>query len=66
MQIGEELRHQIQDPEYQFGLTECSSCRIQMEQGTNQRVLHPVVLLAWAYGLLPDNQREFLAKRTRS
>ncbi|MEX1231870.1 MAG: FAD-linked oxidase C-terminal domain-containing protein [Planctomycetaceae bacterium] len=59
MQIGEELRHQIQDPAFQFGLTECSSCRTQMEQGTNRRVLHPIVVLAWAYGLMPEYRQEF-------
>ncbi|MCE9629766.1 MAG: FAD-binding protein [Planctomycetia bacterium] len=34
------------------GATECSSCRIQMEQGTTKPVVHPVKLLARGYGLL--------------
>ncbi len=37
-----------------FGSTECSSCRIQIEEGTRKRTLHPVQLLAFAYGLLPE------------
>jgi FAD/FMN-containing dehydrogenase/Fe-S oxidoreductase len=34
------------------GATECSACRIQMEQGTTKPAVHPVKLLAKAYGLL--------------
>ena len=34
------------------GATECSSCRIQMEQGTAKPTVHPVKLLAKSYGLL--------------
>ena len=34
------------------GATECSACRIQMEQGTTKPAVHPVKLLARAYGLL--------------
>jgi FAD/FMN-containing dehydrogenase/Fe-S oxidoreductase len=35
------------------GVTECSACRIQMEQGTTKPTVHTVKLLAKAYGLLP-------------
>ena len=35
------------------GATECSACRIQMEQATSKPTVHPVKLLAKAYGLLP-------------
>jgi len=34
------------------GVTECSACRLQMEQGTTKPTVHPVKLLAKAYGLL--------------
>ena len=34
------------------GATECSACRIQMEQGSDKPTVHPVKLLAKAYGLL--------------
>ena len=37
-----------------FGSTECSTCRIQMENVTGKRTLHPVQYLALAYGLLPQ------------
>jgi FAD/FMN-containing dehydrogenase/Fe-S oxidoreductase len=44
----------------QFGSTECSTCRLQMEDGARKRTLHPVQYLALAYGLMPD-----LARRLR-
>jgi FAD/FMN-containing dehydrogenase/Fe-S oxidoreductase len=34
------------------GATGCSACRLQMEQGTTKPALHPVKILAKAYGLL--------------
>lgn len=37
-----------------FGSTECSTCRMQMQEGTGKRTLHPVQYLAYAYGLLPE------------
>ena len=37
-----------------FGSTECSACRVQMEDVARKRTLHPVQYLALAYGLLPE------------
>jgi Fe-S oxidoreductase len=37
-----------------FGSTECSTCRLQMEDGARKRTLHPVQYLALAYGFLPE------------
>jgi FAD/FMN-containing dehydrogenase/Fe-S oxidoreductase len=34
------------------GATGCSACRLQMEQGTTKAAVHPVKILAKAYGLL--------------
>jgi len=42
------------------GATECSACRIQMEQGTRKPTVHPVKLLARSYGLLPGGGAEGL------
>ena len=36
-----------------FGSTECSTCRLQMEDGAGKRTLHPAQYLALAYGLMP-------------
>ena len=40
-----------------FGSTECSTCRIQMEDAAALRTLHPVQYLALAYGYLPELRR---------
>ena len=37
-----------------IGVTECSSCKIQMEQGTTIPTLHPLKLMAYSYGLMPS------------
>jgi hypothetical protein len=36
------------------GVTECSGCKMQMEQGTEVPTIHPLKLLALSYGLLPE------------
>lgn len=39
---------------FQAGTTECSACKMQMEQGTSKPTIHPLKLLALAYGVMPD------------
>ena len=51
---GAGLIAELDRPRVLFGATECSACRMQMEQGTGKRTLHPVQYLAYAYGLLPE------------
>ena len=48
---------ELNRPRVLFGATECSTCRMQMEQGSGKRTLHPVQYLALAYGLLPEVAR---------
>jgi Fe-S oxidoreductase len=45
---------ELDRPGVLFGSTECSTCRMQMQQGSGKRTLHPVQYLAYAYGLLPE------------
>jgi len=54
LRMGWGLISRLRDPEIQAGATECSACKIQMEQGTTKPTLHPIKLLAYAYGLLPE------------
>jgi len=54
LEIGRPLIERMQQPDLNIGLTECSSCRLQMEQGTSTPTLHPIKLLALAYGLMPE------------
>jgi Fe-S oxidoreductase len=50
---------ELNRPRVMYGSTECSACRIQMEEGSGKRTLHPVQYLAYAYGLLPELEPRF-------
>lgn len=50
---GKAMLEELSRPAYLFGSTECSACRLQMEDGTRKRTLHPAQYLALAYGLIP-------------
>jgi FAD/FMN-containing dehydrogenase/Fe-S oxidoreductase len=52
LRVGLGLVAAMRDGGVDAGATECSACRIQMEQGTTKPAVHPVKLLAKAYGLL--------------
>ncbi len=54
LRAGFDLIDAIRKGPFQLGMTECSTCRIQMEQGTAKPTIHPVKLLALAYGLMPE------------
>ncbi len=50
---GRPMLEELRRPRVLFGSTECSTCRLQMEEGSGKRTLHPAQYLALAYGLLP-------------
>jgi Fe-S oxidoreductase len=54
LRIGVQLIQGMREPQLIAGTTECSSCKIQMEQGTFKATLHPIKILARAYGLMPN------------
>ncbi len=54
LRAGFELIDAVRNGPFQMGMTECSTCKIQMEQGTTKPTIHPVKLLALAYGLMPE------------
>ncbi len=54
LRAGWGLISSLRSPAVQAGTTECSSCKIQMEQGTVKPTIHPLKLLALAYGLMPE------------
>lgn len=49
LRIGWPLITAMRNEELACGVTECSTCRLQMEQGTPKPTLHPLKLLAWSY-----------------
>jgi FAD/FMN-containing dehydrogenase/Fe-S oxidoreductase len=51
---GRPMLDELNRPGVLFGSAECGGCRIQMQDGTGKRALHPVQYLALAYGLMPE------------
>jgi FAD/FMN-containing dehydrogenase/Fe-S oxidoreductase len=51
---GQLLLAEVGRPEFHAAAAECSSCRMQMEDGAGKRALHPAQYLALAYGLMPE------------
>ncbi len=54
IKLGWGLISRMRDGDLTIGTTECASCKIQMEQGTTIPTLHPLKLLAYSYGLMPQ------------
>ena len=65
LRVARKLLHRMRESDFQAGVTECSTCKMQMEQGTTKPTIHPVKLLAYAYGLMPQI-RDLLAKQERT
>src|SRR5262249_61262671 len=57
LEAGRPMLEELSRPGVLFGSTECSSCRMQMEDGGGKRTLQPGQDLALAYGLLPEAGR---------
>lgn len=62
LEAGRPTLRELRRPSILFGSTECSTCRMQMEEGGRKRTLHPVQYLALAYGLLPELKRRLLTR----
>ncbi len=54
LRAGWGLISALRDPSIHVGTTECSTCKMQMEQGTTKPTVHPLKLLALSYGLMPE------------
>jgi len=61
LRAGRALISCLREPGIQAGTTTCSACKIQMEQGTQKPTVHPLKLLALAYGLMPELARRLSA-----
>ena len=59
LQIGSELINHMREADVKIGLTECSSCKMQMEQDSTIPTVHPLKLLALSYGLMPELSQRF-------
>lgn len=54
LQIAAPLQQALQQVDAAATASECTACRLQLQQLTGRRAFHPVELLALAYGLLPQ------------
>ena len=54
LKIGFDLINTVRNSAIIAGTTECSTCKIQMEQGTAKPTVHPIKIMAMAYGLMPE------------
>ncbi len=57
LRAGWNLIARVREPRIQLCATECSACKMQMEQGTTKPTIHPLKLLAVAYDLLPGGDQ---------
>jgi FAD/FMN-containing dehydrogenase/Fe-S oxidoreductase len=57
LEAGRPMLEALAGPGALYGSTECSTCRLQMEDGAGKRTLHPAQYLALAYGYLPELQK---------
>lgn len=65
IRIGWGLISRMRAGDLHAGATECSSCKMQMEQGTTTPTLHPLKLLAFSYGLMPELRQRLQPSRRR-
>lgn len=54
LRIGWPLLSRLKKSEMRTAATECSSCQMQIGHGSGLATVHPVKLLAYAYGKLPE------------
>jgi Fe-S oxidoreductase len=54
LEAGRPMLEELARRDVLSGSTECSACRLQMEEGSRKRAMHPAQYLALAYGLLPE------------
>ncbi len=65
LQIGDPLIQTLKTVSVSAGTTECSSCRMQMEQAVDFPTLHPIKILALAWGLMPPDDSQLNSRPHR-
>ncbi|MGC8638835.1 MAG: FAD-binding and (Fe-S)-binding domain-containing protein [Isosphaeraceae bacterium] len=65
LRAGRELLRRLRDDDIEIGSTECGACRIQMEQSSTKRTLHPIKLLSLGYGLNPSLRQHYSEPKPR-
>jgi FAD/FMN-containing dehydrogenase/Fe-S oxidoreductase len=62
VEIGRPLIDAMKTIQVSAGTTDCSSCRMQMEQEATVPTLHPLKIMALAYGLMPELSGKLAAR----
>lgn len=60
MWIGRSVFREASECSAKYGCSESSGCKMQLEQGTGKATLHPLAVLAAAYGYAPADARAFM------
>jgi len=63
LRIGWPLITAMRKHTAQAAATECSACKLQIEHGSGRKTLHPLKLLAYAYGRMPKVEQQLYATR---
>jgi Fe-S oxidoreductase len=58
LRVGWPLISAMRSAQMSTATTECSACKMQIEHGSGRPTLHPLKLLAYAYGRMPKVERE--------
>jgi FAD/FMN-containing dehydrogenase/Fe-S oxidoreductase len=66
LRAGLELISTVRHGSFQVGMTECSTCKMQMEQSATKPTIHPIKLLALAYGVMPEAAQSMRTGRRRT
>jgi Fe-S oxidoreductase len=66
LRIGWPLISAMRSARVSIASTECSACKMQIEHGCDRKTLHPLKLLAYAYGRMPKVEKELQASATPS
>ncbi|MDR2345371.1 MAG: FAD-binding protein [Planctomycetaceae bacterium] len=61
MQIGLPLVKEMKNIDIDVGATDCMTCKLQIEQSVNKKILHPITLIAAAYQIISD--KDYLKNR---
>ncbi|MEM6689037.1 MAG: oxidase, partial [Planctomycetota bacterium] len=60
LRIGWPMLTAMRSGKSEFATTQCSACKMQIEHGARRKTIHPVKLLAHAYGGLPQLADEMM------
>ncbi len=58
LRIGWPLISAMRSANVSMATTECSACKMQIEHGSGRATLHPLKLIAYAYGRMPKIEKE--------